>query len=355
MTSQTTDTADKETAAVSTKPLRPIIAIALIAASGLMILLNLVQVLLAETFSTAASSARISDNAVILFGPVLAVLLVSHVKPVLGESKVFSLVALIEYGLVLLLDLIFLVVRIIETGSSTDAGDLIVAVLFHLTYMALAGVALFVVLKVFLHFQPPKPVAPQYGYGQQPQYGQQPYGQQQYGQQQPYGQQPQQQPNPYGQPPAEQHQAPQGQPPQGQPQYGQPQPPPYGQPQPPQQQYGAPQDDQATQMFPQQPPQAGQQPQGQPQQPGQQPPQYGAEATQLIGQPQQQNPYGQPPVSSPPAPTSGVPASGVPAPTSGVPAPGPQGAPQPPQPPAWGQPDDEHTQVIGKPNNPPQQ
>lgn len=340
MTSQTTDTADKDTAAVSTKPLRPIIAIALIAASGLLILLDLVRVFLAETFSSGAASAQVSSSFVVLVAPVLAVLLLSHVKPVAGEAKVFSLVAVIEYGLVLLLDLIFLVVRIIETGSTSDAGDLIVAVLSHLTYMALVGVALFVVLKVYLHFQPPKAVAPQYGYGQNP-YGQQP----QYGQpQQPqYGQQPQQ--PQYGQQP----QAPQGQPqqpqqPQAPQQYGQPQPPPYGQPQPPQPQYGG-GDDQATQMFPQQPPQAQQQPQQ---------PQYGAEATQMIGQPQQQNPYGQPPVSSPPAPTSGVPAptSGVPAPASGPPAQGAPGAPQPPQPPAWGQPDDEHTQVIGKPNPP---
>ena len=364
MTSQTTGTADKDTAAVSTKPLRPIIAIALIAGAGLLIVAQILQALsytdpqtLSSSFMDGIAASATMTDPIIILAPVLAVLLLSHVKPVdEGQSRTFALVAVIEYGLALLIGLVSLVMKLVNDASHDDATSLISSVLTRLVALGLIGVGLFVALKVMTHFQP-APAAPQFGgYGQPGQpYGQpgqpgQPYGQQPgaYGQPQqpgqPYGQQAQQQPGvqqpqpgqPYGQPQQPGQQQPQqpGQPAPGQPQpYGQPQPPAYGQQQPPQQQYGG-GDDQATQMFPQQPPQAQQQ--------------YGDQATQMIGQPQP-NPYGQPPqppVSAPPAPTSGVPA-----PTSG---PG-VGAPQPPQAPQWGQPDDEHTQVIGKPTNPPQQ
>lgn len=328
MTTPTTDTAKEDTAAVSAKPLRPIVAIGLLAGAAVLMITGLVYAFQYTTFEEGASFTTLGDNPIVLAGPLVAVLLMTAIKPVDNNTaKIFSLVALIVYGLLIVLDLVFLIFDIVH-NSSADAIPLIMGVLQRLVYLALTGIGLFVVLKIFSSFPSAAPAAPAYPYGQQP-YGQQPYGQpQQYGQPQapqaPYGQ-PQQ---PYGQPQApvapQQPQAPAyGQPPQQ-----------YGQPQPPQQQpYGA-SDEQATQMFPQQP----QQPQA-PQQ------QYGNEATQMIGQ-AQPNPYGQPPVSSPPAPTSGVPA-----PTSGPAAPGVQ---QPPAPPAWGQPDDEHTQVIGKPQ-PPQQ
>ena len=116
------------------------------------------------------------------------------------------------------------------------------------------------------------------GYGQQPQYGQQPYGQPQYPQQQAYGQPPQQAAYPqqqgYGQPP----QQPYGQPQypqqpydqsQQQPQYPQqPQQPQYGQTQYPQQPYGQPPQQPQQPQYPQQP--YGQQQQQQPPQPPQQ-------------------------------------------------------------------------------------
>ncbi|GLZ76323.1 hypothetical protein Afil01_11300 [Actinorhabdospora filicis] len=336
MTTPTTDTANDDTAAVSAKPLRPIVAIGLIASAALLMIIGLVYAFQAVTFEDGAASTMLGDNPIILAGPLVAVLLLTAIKPVDATAKLFSMVALIVYGLLILLDLIFLIFDVVH-NSGGEAVPLILSVLTRLVYLALTGIGLFVVLKIFTSFPSAAPAAPAYPYGQQP-YGQQPYGQPQqaYGQpqapQQPYGQ-----PQQYGQPQAPQQpqavpQAPQ------QPVYGQPQQP-YGAPQPPQQPYGA-ADEQATQMFPQQPPQAPQ-----PQQAPQAPPQYGNEATQLIGQPQP-NPYGQPPVSAPPAPISGVPA-----PTSGPAAPGVQ---QPPAPPAWGQPDDEHTQVIGKPQ-PPQQ
>ncbi|MEV6527174.1 hypothetical protein AB0M43_35110 [Longispora sp. NPDC051575] len=275
--------ADEKSAADFTTPYRPLAALALVAVAGLLLVINVFQLLLvtenwAEGFTSRANanfSGFVGLQATIL--PLLAVLIVTHIKPVAQNAKTITLIALVEYGVGALFGLITLIAGTLAKFDSVEVSsgaystlDVVYDIFVDIGTFALFGLAAFLVFRVFAGVyvtpRPPKPVAqpypqqqqqgypqqgypqggqPQAGYGQPQQQGypaQQQYGQPAYGQQQPqYGQ-----PAPASAPPAY------GQ----QPQYGQPATPPYGQQpqygqQQPQQQYG-----EQTQVVGQQPPQA---------------------------------------------------------------------------------------------------
>ncbi|MFY1673069.1 hypothetical protein ACN27G_24410 [Plantactinospora sp. WMMB334] len=317
-------------ASSTTRPLRELIALVLVGANALFLFGGLI-----ELFFGGWENSDFGDRSLSLFYafagleqialPVLAVLLATHLQPVVGHARLITLVALVEYGVSLLLGVITLLAGIFGLLAETQFRQAFTRTLVFGGMFLMLLVAAFVVFRVWrLLFQVPKP-RPQPGvygnpqsyghpqsYGQQPAYGQQPYGQQPYGQQ-PYGQQPYGQ-QPYGQQPY-------GQQPYGQQPYGQQ---PYGQ-----QPYG-------QQPYGQQP--YGQQPYGQPTTYGQPvaPHQgYPPAAPHVYGQHGQPTVYGQPtgygqpgyatpsavPPASSAAPSSAPPSSAPPAPSSAPPAP----------------------------------
>ncbi|WP_412541717.1 hypothetical protein R8Z50_03935 [Longispora sp. K20-0274] len=285
----TPTTAEEKSAADFTKPYRSLAALVLVSVAGLLLFINILQLLLvtegwAETF-TRRASIGFNDfvGAEAIFLPLIAVLITTHIKPVPPIAKTITLIALVEYGVGALFGLITLVAGAVFSLDDNSVLTVAYTILARLGYFVLFGLAAFFVFRVYagvyVAARPPKPVTPQFqpqqGYGQ-PQQGYPPQG---YGQQQqPYGQ-PQQaypaqgygQQQPYGQPgyapaaaPASAPPAQQQTPPYGQPQYGQQVAPasappaqgPYGQqaPQQPAQGYG-----EQTQVFQPQTQQAPQQ------------------------------------------------------------------------------------------------
>ncbi|MGH3728456.1 MAG: hypothetical protein ACRDTU_06855, partial [Micromonosporaceae bacterium] len=225
----TVQTTDEQTASQYTKPYRSILGYALLAAASLELLLILVRWLVPPTSGTVmdrASDLLVSTSLVSLVTvalPLVAVLIATHVAPVISQAKTITLVALVLYGIITLLTLLATVARLINVLDGISAKSMLTFLLSHLMTFVLLGVPFFVVLRVFLGLTPKAAPAPAYGgYGQQqfsgqaypqtqayPQpataaapaaqaataaqaaYGQQAYGQQQqaYGQQYGYAQQ----------------------------------------------------------------------------------------------------------------------------------------------------------------------
>jgi hypothetical protein len=132
--------------------------------------------------------------------PLGAVLLATHVKPVVRRAQLITLVSLIEYGVAALFGVICLFAAFIHemsgsgpfnTGGSVRVGFF--NLLDNLVMLGLLAFAGYLVLRVWLGvFSTPRPVAPPQPYGYAPGYGTPGYPQQPAG----YGQYPQQ----YGQP-----------------------------------------------------------------------------------------------------------------------------------------------------------
>ncbi|MBT8225957.1 MAG: hypothetical protein HKP61_04195 [Dactylosporangium sp.] len=249
---------EEKDAAQFTKPLRQLAAMALISIEALLLVLALADIFIVLITSddrllaaTGADFARCVNLATITL-PLIAVLIATHVRPMIPHAKTITGIAIIEYLVVAVLGLLTMIMGFVgqvsdfDLISSTSKGRVIIELFERMGLLAGLAVALLLTFRVYQGmFAVPRPVGyPQGSYGQQ-QYGQQhygqpqaQYGQQQYGQQQ-YGQQAAQ----YGQP-------------QAQAQYGQPQ---YGQPQA-QPQYGQQAQTQAHPGTPQYPGYGGQQP-----------------------------------------------------------------------------------------------
>ncbi len=307
MTSQTP--AEESTAAEFTKPHRPVVALVLLIATGLLLLVALGQLLLGFGLPAMA----LPERAAVLFGsfvspytialPLAAVLLTTHVRPMTGNARTVTRVALVLYGAAAVFGVITLLAAILANGAAVVPGGNFLSRVAVLAALAAAG---FLVLRTYsgaVRVAKAAPEAqPPAGYGQQWGYPQEhdPYAQQQataaFPQQPQYGYDQQSAPAGYGQPPA-------------------------GMAQPPAASYGQPGYDQPG--YGQQP---GYEHQGYGQQPGsdrqgygQQPaPQYGQPYYGEPRQPYADGPASSPPASTPPAPTSGTP-YGQQTPWSGAP------------------------------------
>lgn len=334
-----------------TKPLRELVALVLVGANALFLLAGLIDLAVPasrfDTFGSRAGSGFfefVGLTTILL--PLLAVLLVTHIRPVPARAKLITIAALAEYGLSALLGLVTLIAWFFHSASDFTFRYVFSGLLDRVALLAIIAVAALLIVKVWQAlFTAPKPQPLVYG---SPQYGQPAYPQQG-GYQQYYGQQPGYPtgyPQAYGQPAAQPgvqpgaaaQPAPAGQPaPQAAP--AAPQPAPQAAPAAPQSAYPA-----APGTYPQQPPA------GQEQNPAASHPavaeQQSAEATQVVGTywPAQQ----QSAVPPAPAPVPPVSAPPVPAPQSAPPAPAPQSAPPAPE---WSD-EGERTQVIN-PMNPP--
>ncbi|MGY0007743.1 hypothetical protein [Micromonospora sp. I033] len=276
---------DTTQASQLTKPLRELAALVLLGANAVLLFVALLRLLVPtnnySTFTGRAGSAFFGfvgfESAPL---PLLAVLLATHVRPVLPKAKLITQAALGEYAFAAALAALTFLISLV--GRLVD-GDVLVAFLDLLTQaavLAVFGIAAFVVFKIWrtLYYVPkPKPQPGVYGqaqpgWPQQPGPGQPggypaPGGYPQAGMPQQPGGYPQ--PGPYG--PAQSAQpfntapphAPQSSPPFGAPQSGPPygaphSAPPYGgapHPAPP---FGQPPSADPTQAIPRQPVDPGQ-------------------------------------------------------------------------------------------------
>ncbi|WP_329107526.1 hypothetical protein OG792_04275 [Micromonospora sp. NBC_01699] len=282
-----------------THPLREPAALALVGANALLLFVAVINLLIprgeGDEFTRRAGGSFgdfVGLTAILL--PLLAVLIATHLQPIVGQAKLITQIALVEYAVSALFAVVTVLAWLVGTLAEGEFRQAFTGLLTQIAFLMIFGVAAFLVFKVWRTlYYVPKP-KPQQGYYGQPGFPQQGFPQQGY---------------------------PQGYPPQGYPQPGQPQP---GQPQ----------------GYPQGYPQPGQPgyPQGYPQQAYPQPG-YG-QPTGGFGVPA---PASAPPVSAPPsAPTSGAQAP-VPPAQAQAPVGSPFAAPTS-APPATGEP----TQVIGQ-------
>ncbi|MFI5835991.1 hypothetical protein ACIA5A_20190 [Micromonospora sp. NPDC051300] len=314
---------DAAQASQLTKPLRELAALVLLGANAILLFAALLRLLVPtddySTFSGRAGSAFfafVGLEATVL--PLLAVLLATHVRPVLPKAKLITQVAVVEYLVSAIFGALTFLAWVVGRLADGEVLDAFLGLLTRVAWLAIFAVAAYVVVRIWrtLYYVPkPKPQPGVYGQAQ-PGWPQQPG--------QPGGY-----PAPGGYPPA-------GVPPQpGQPPAGYPHP---GAPQPGWPQAGSYGQPQSAPPFNTAPPHA----------------------------PQSAPPFGAPQPGSPSGPQFGAPPSGPQfgAPPSSAPPFGqPSGAPQfgaPPSAPPFGQPPSaDPTQAIprqpaepGRPESP---
>ncbi|GAA3202279.1 hypothetical protein ACFO1B_06820 [Dactylosporangium siamense] len=206
---------DVKKARALTLPYRELAAFVLlgvVAAFLLAGLISLLTTLTGEFLSNAgiAFGTFVSIETIAL--PILAVLIATHIDPVVPKARTIVLIALVEYAVAALFGLVMLLASLIGDlrPDSVRVGIALAVFLTRLGGLALLGLGLFLVIRIYLGaYAPPKPAPgvygqPAYPYGQQgyqyppqQQYAQHPGYQQQPGaapqqgyQQQPYQQQP---------------------------------------------------------------------------------------------------------------------------------------------------------------------
>ncbi|MEU6073198.1 hypothetical protein [Micromonospora sp. NPDC047074] len=167
---------DATQASQLTKPLRELAAFALVGANAVFLFVGLIRLVTPTDYSTfggragSAFFAFIGLEAVLL--PLLAVLLVTHVRPPAPKAKLITQVALGEYAVSALfggLTFLFWTVSRLADGEILDA---FLGLLTRVAWLALFAVAAYVVFKIWrtLYYVPkPKPQPGVYG---QPQPGQ---------------------------------------------------------------------------------------------------------------------------------------------------------------------------------------
>nr|WP_218908264.1 hypothetical protein [Micromonospora jinlongensis] len=213
-----------------TKPLRELAALALLGANAVFLFVGLLRLIAPNDYSSftdragSAFYAFIGVEAVVL--PLLAVLLATHVSPVLPKAKLITQVALAEYAVSALFGTLTMLIWTVGRLAEAEILDALLGVLTRFAWMVIFAVAAWVVYTVWrAHYYVPRP-KPQPGvYGQaQPGWPQQqggwpaqgqPGGQPAGGWQtpgQPGGYPPAQYPGQYGQP-SPPFQAPQSAPP----------------------------------------------------------------------------------------------------------------------------------------------
>ncbi|MFE9653006.1 hypothetical protein [Micromonospora sp. NPDC006431] len=167
---------DATQASQLTKPLRELAALVLLGANAVLLFVGLLRLLVPmdgySTFTGRAGSAFFIfvgvESAVL---PVLAVLLATHVRPALPKAKLITQAALGEYALAAFFGALTFLVWLVGRLAEAEVMDAFLGLLTRLAWVAIFGVAAFVVFKVWrtVYYVPrPKPQPGVYG---QPQPG----------------------------------------------------------------------------------------------------------------------------------------------------------------------------------------
>ncbi|MEU4479282.1 hypothetical protein AB0F68_14630 [Micromonospora sp. NPDC023966] len=165
---------DTTQASQLTKPLRELAALVLLGANAVLLFVGLLRLLVPvddySTFSGRAGSSFFSfvglESTVL---PVLAVLLASHVRPVLPKAKLITQVALVEYAVGAAFGALTLLIWLVGRLADGEVLDAFLGLLTRVAWLAVFGVAAFVVFKIWrtLYYVPkPKPQPGVYGQAQ---------------------------------------------------------------------------------------------------------------------------------------------------------------------------------------------
>ncbi|HYN93228.1 MAG TPA: hypothetical protein VES42_05225 [Pilimelia sp.] len=185
MTSQPEPAGADTPARQHTEPVRELAALVLVGATAVLLFVALISLVPAgyryapQSFPLLASErfGSFVNLGTILF-PLLAVLLATHVAPRLPRARLITIVALVELAVAAGFGLLFGTLLGLVGQLSGDAGGkgAFESLLARLAYLAVLGVALYVVYRVWrgLFYVPRPAVAP--GFGQYGQPGQPGYG-----------------------------------------------------------------------------------------------------------------------------------------------------------------------------------
>jgi hypothetical protein len=210
LTSQPGPAPTETPASQLTKPLRGLAALVLVGANALMLLVGLINLLVpfsdTDTFTRRAGGAFVYFVGLLaILLPLLAVLLATHLQPVVPRAKLITQVALVEYAVAALFAVISFFGWLVGTLADAQFRLAFTGLLNRVADFGIFAIAAFVVFKIWrtLYYVPkPKSQPGVYGRPQSaPPHGQPGYPQAGY--QQPYGQQPGYpagQPQAYGQP-----------------------------------------------------------------------------------------------------------------------------------------------------------
>ncbi|MFG2060526.1 hypothetical protein ACGFIK_03815 [Micromonospora sp. NPDC048871] len=148
-----------------TRPLRELAALVLLGANAVFLFVGLIRLLAPQgAYSTvtgragSAFFAFIGLEAVVL--PVLAVLLATHIAPAVPKAKLITQVALIEYAISAVLGGLTLLVWLVGRLAEAQIFDALTGLLTRVAWVALFGVAAYVVWSVWRRlYHVPRPKA----------------------------------------------------------------------------------------------------------------------------------------------------------------------------------------------------
>ncbi|MEV1332295.1 hypothetical protein AB0J20_22295 [Micromonospora costi] len=172
--------ADATKARQLTKPLRELAAFVLLGANAVLLFVALIRLLTPAGFGSFTDRAGstyfdfVGLEATLL--PLLAVLLATHVTPVLSQAKTITQVALAEYAVGVLFGALTFLIWMVGRLADGEVLDALLGLLTRLAWLAIFAVAAFAVYTIWraMYYVPkPKPQpgvygSPQPGWPQQP-------------------------------------------------------------------------------------------------------------------------------------------------------------------------------------------
>ncbi|MEH0931830.1 hypothetical protein [Micromonospora sp. CPCC 205558] len=167
--------ADATQARQLTKPLRELAALALLGANAVFLFVGLLRLVAPNDYSSftdragSAFYAFVGVEAVAL--PLLAVLLATHISPVLAKAKLITQVALVEYAVSALVGTLTMLIWTVGRLAEAEVLDALLGVLTRFAWMVIFAIAAWVVYTIWrAHYYVPRP-KPQPGVYGQPQPG----------------------------------------------------------------------------------------------------------------------------------------------------------------------------------------
>ncbi|MEU8422612.1 hypothetical protein AB0C15_17230 [Micromonospora sp. NPDC048835] len=152
-----------------TKPLRELAALALLGANAVFLFVGLLRLITPDGSSTGRAGAAfdtfIGVEAVSL--PLLAVLLATHISPVLPKAKLITQTALIEYAVSAVFGTLTTLIWTVGRLAEAEVLDALLGVLTRFAWMVIFAIAAWAVYTIWrAHYYVPRP-KPQPGvYGQ---------------------------------------------------------------------------------------------------------------------------------------------------------------------------------------------
>ncbi|RAO57798.1 hypothetical protein ONO86_00399 [Micromonospora noduli] len=167
--------ADATQARQLTKPLRELAALALLGANAVFLFVGLLRLIAPNDYSSftdRAGSAFYAFVGVEAVGlPLLAVLLATHISPVLAKAKLITQAAVIEYAVSALFGTLTMLIWTVGRLAEAEVLDALLGVLTRFAWMVIFAIAAWVVYTIWrAHYYVPRP-KPQPGVYGQPQPG----------------------------------------------------------------------------------------------------------------------------------------------------------------------------------------